>query len=102
MHCCRRVVILRSVMLLIRLLGPQLKSFLPLVMVLLMGSLGAGSSDAPKLQSLEGWLALVHVLADEAPAELATIANQVKMSFIYVWHASAWYVQQVKQAKPQY
>ena len=64
-------------MLLIRLLGRQLKSFLPLVMVLLMSSLGTGISCAPKLQSLEGWAALVQVLAEEEPAELGNIANQV-------------------------
>lgn len=73
----RRVVILRSVVLLIHLLGPQLKSFLPLVMVLLTGSLGPEAAAGPKLQSLEGWSALVHVLATEAPLELANIANQV-------------------------
>lgn len=68
---------LRSVMLLIRLLGAELKSFLPLVMVLLMSALSPLSPAAPKLQSLEGWSALVHVLAAEEPAELANIANQV-------------------------
>ncbi|KAK9807336.1 hypothetical protein WJX73_002849 [Symbiochloris irregularis] len=80
----RGEVILRSVLLIIKLLGPKLQGFLPLILVLLQSSLGRerGSSEREKLQSLEGWSTLVQALATDAPQELGNIANQVVVAML--------------------
>lgn len=87
--CCRGVIVLRSLMITVCLLGTQLKRFLPLILVLLMSSLGKGVSEREKLESLEGWRTLVDMLAATEPRELGAIANQawaIILDFRPHWH----------------
>lgn len=50
---------------------------LPPIMVLLSSSVRQSNAQPLKLQALEGWAALVKALAQEAPQQLADVANQV-------------------------
>ena len=47
------------------------------MMVLLGSALHADTVRAPKLQALEGWLALVRALTKHAPDQLCSMLNQV-------------------------
>lgn len=72
--------ILRCVVLLLRLTGAFSLRYVPQMMVLLNSSLRPGSSEAVKLQSLEGWHVLVATLAVHGTSVLASVMNQVPRS----------------------
>ena len=57
--------------------GPYVGQHLPSIMVLLSSSVRQSNAEPLKLQALEGWQALVQALAEEAPHQLADVANQV-------------------------
>ncbi|BDA43155.1 Serine/threonine-protein kinase ATR at C-terminar half [Coccomyxa sp. Obi] len=78
----RELRVLRCVLLLIELTGKYVGHHLPPIIVLLTSSVKASNAPPLKLQALEGWRALVKVLAKHSPSQLSDVANQIVVALL--------------------